>query len=253
MRSHQGIRGDQRRLPLIGALAFLFVLAGFALASPARAQQEGRIRIIGHAVIEVVPDEVTVRIGVSNKAPTPTAALDQNSAAARKLIDFTKKFGVDARDIQTGRVNLQPNTKTVRDQGGTTRQEGDGYTANNTVEVRLTDLKRLGELMRAALDQGATNISGVQFGITDQEKWDADARRKAVEDAVRQATQLTEAAKVKLGRIVEIAHPPRTEARGADGLADFPMRRMGAAVAVPVEAGTIRVGAEVEIIWAIEQ
>lgn len=232
-------------------IASALMLASLALASPALAQQDGRIRIIGHAVIEVVPDEVTVRIGVSNKAPTPTAALDQNSGIARKLIDFTRTFGVDARDIQTGKVSLQPTYKNVRDPNGTTRQEPDGYAANNTVEVRLTDLKRLGELMRAALDQGATNINGVQFGVADQEKWDAEARRKAVEDAVRQANQLTEAAKVKLGRIIEIAHPPHSGARVPDG-ADLPMRRMTAAVPVPVEAGTIRIGTEVEIIWAIE-
>jgi uncharacterized protein YggE len=120
------------------------------------------------------------------------------------------------------------------------------------VHVRLTDLNRLGEFMRAVIDQGATNIAGVQFGVADQEKWDEEARRKAVEDAVRQATQLTDAAKVKLGRIIEIAHPPHIEARVADGLADLPMRRMGAAAPVPIEAGTIRVGTEVEMIWAIE-
>jgi len=252
MRSHQGIRGDQRRLPFVARLAFLLPLASLALASPALAQKDGRIRIIGHAVIEVVPDEVTVRIGVSSRAPTPTAALDQNSGVARKLIDSTKRFGVDARDIQTGSVSLQPNYRNVRDQGGMTRQEPDGYLANNTVHVRLTDLKRLGELMRAALDQGATNISGVQFGISEQDKWDEEARRKAVEDAVRQANQLADAAKVKLGRIIEIAHPPHTDARVADGLADLPMRRAGAATSVPIEAGTRQVAAEVEITWAIE-
>src|SRR5436305_13067923 len=125
MRSDQGIRGHQRRLPLVGGLALALALASFVLASPAFAQRDGRIRIIGRAVIEVVPDEVTVSIGVSNQAPTPTAALDQNSGVARKLIDFTRKFGVDARDIQTGRVNLQPNYKELRDAGGITRRQPD--------------------------------------------------------------------------------------------------------------------------------
>ncbi len=210
------------------------------------------VRIIGRAMIEVVPDNVTVRIGVSNKAPTPTAALDQNSGNARRLIDFTKRFGVDARDIQTGAVSLQPSYRTVRDPNGTTRQEADGYAANNTVRVKLNDLSRLGEFMRAALDQGATNIAGVQFGITDEEKWNEEVRRKAVEDAVRQANQLADAAKIKLGRIIEIAHPPHVEARFAEGQANVPLRRMSAAAPVPIEAGTIQVGTEVEMVWAVE-
>jgi hypothetical protein len=208
------------------------------------------MRIIGRALIEVAPDTVTVRIGVSSRAPTPTAALDQNSATARKLIGFSKTFGVDERDIQTDAITLAPNTKTVRDANGTTRQEPDGYAANNTVRVRLTDLSRLGAFMRQVLDQGATNISGVQFSVANPDKVVDEARLKAVEDAVRQAGQLADAAKVKLGKILEIVHPPRTEAR-ADGLADFPMRRQRA-VSVPIEAGTVQIGAEVEMVWAVE-
>ena len=222
-----------------------------APAAPAAAQADGKMRVIGRAVIEVVPDYVTVRIGVSNRAPTPTAALDQNSAVARKLIDFAKQFGVDARDIQTGAVNLQPAYKTVRDTGGGTRQEPDGYAANNTVHVKLSDLTRLGTFMRQALDQGATNIGGVQFGVSNPDKPTEEARRKAVEDAVRQAEQLADAARIKLGQVLEIAHPPRSEARLADGVADLPFRA-ARAQSVPIEAGTLRIGAEVEITWALQ-
>jgi uncharacterized protein len=250
MRSDQGVRGDQRRLSVVIRLA-LVLAACFALAASATAQTDGRIRIIGRALVEVAPDYVTVRVGVSNRAPTPTAALDQNSAVARRLIDFSKQFGVEPREIQTDAVNLQPSYKTVRDSSGTTRQEPDGYAANNTVSVKLTDLSRLGVFMRQVLDQGATNIGGVQFGIADPEKSADEARLKAVEDAVRQANQLAQAANVKLGRILEIVHPPRGQFQVAGGVADLPARRLRAA-SVPIEAGTVEIGAEVEMIWALE-
>ena len=96
------------------------------LSAPALAQNEARIRVIGHATIEVPPDHVTVRVGVSTKAMQPTAALDQNSAAARKIIDFCKTFGVEDRDIQTEAVNLSETTKTVREPDGSMRQVPDG-------------------------------------------------------------------------------------------------------------------------------
>ncbi|MEJ0074209.1 MAG: SIMPL domain-containing protein [Alphaproteobacteria bacterium] len=207
--------------------------------------------MIGRAVVEVVPDHVTVRIGVSNRAPSPTAALDQNSAAARKVVDFAKTSGIQERDIQTDAVNLSPLFKTVRDANGTTRQEPDGYTASNIVRVKLSELSRLGAFMRQALDQGANNINGVQFGLSNYESALDDARIRAVEDAVRQAQKLAEAAKVKLGKIQEILSPPRSQAVVADGLADIPLRRAVRAP-VPVEAGSLQISAEVEIIWAIE-
>lgn len=222
------------------------------LPALALAQTEGRIRIIGRASVEVPPDHVIVRVGVSGTAPTPTAALDQNSAAARKIIDFSKKFGVEERDIQTDAVNLSPVFKTVREPGGGSRQEPNGYLAGNAVLVRLSDLPRLGTFLRQVLDQGANNIAGVQFGLSDHAKVMDEARAKAVDDAVHQAQRLAEAAKVKLGRIQEIVHPPRSDARVADGVADFGRRSLAARTAVPVEAGVLKVSAEVEITWAIE-
>ena len=237
-----------RRMTLrVAALAGLIAL----FPSQAPAQADGRIRIIGRAVVEVVPDYVTVNIGVSSNAPSPTAALDQNSAAARKIIDFSRKFGVEERDIQTDSINLSPVFKTVRDPNGTTRQEPNGYAASNTIRVKLADLSRLGTFMRQTLDQGATNINGVNFGIANPEKAADEARTLAVEDAVRQAERLATAAKVKLGKIHEIVHPPRGDLRAADGMADLPPRQ-AKRMAVPVQAGALQISAEVEVTWTIE-
>jgi uncharacterized protein YggE len=237
----------------VAPLVTVVVLLSAVLATPAFAQgvREGKMRIVGRATVEAVPDYVTVQVGISNRAASPTAALDQNSAVARKIIDFSKGFGVAERDIQTSSVNLAPNYKTVRDPNGTTRQEPDGYNASNMVRVKLGDLSRLGAFMRQILDQGATNIAGVHFGVTNLEKLSDEARTKAVEDAVRQAQGLAQAAKVKLGSIQDIAYPPRSRSSAMDGAADMRLRA-AAKIDVPIEVGTIRTSAEVEITWAIE-
>ena len=226
---------------------------GMVLAAPASAQtvREGRMKVVGRANVEVVPDQVFVRVGVSTVAMTPTAALDQNSASARKVVDFAKKFGIAERDIQTSSVNLAPRNKTIREANGNMRQEPDGYTANNTVRIKLGDVSRLGTFMRDVLDQGATDIGGVQFGVSDNEKYLDEVRADAVRDAVRQAQRLADAAKVRLGPINEITHPPRAEFHPVDGLADMPVRRLGS-MRVPVEAGVIQISAEVSITWLIE-
>ena len=249
MRPDQGIRRDQRRLPLLTRVVLAAAVA--CLPALALAQTEGRIRVIGRGLVEVAPDFATVRVGISSKAPSPTAALDQNSAIARKIIDFAKKFGVEERDVQTDAVNLSPTFKTVREPNGATRQEPDGYSASNAVRVRLSDLSRVGTFMRQVLEQGATNIGGVQFGLSSPERAADEARLKAVEDAVRQARQLADAAGIKLGRILGIVHPPPAEYQVASGVADLAVRR-AARPAVPIEAGTLEVGTAVEITWAVE-
>jgi uncharacterized protein YggE len=231
-------------LPMLAAACLAAIVAPSAASADG-----GKLRVLGRATIEAVPDQVTVRVGITNKAPTPTTALDQNSAIARKIIEFAKKFGIDEKSIQTEAVNLAPAFKTVRDSNGNTRQEPDGYNASNMVQVKLTDMSKLGAFMRDVLDQGATNINGVQFGLSHPEKVADEARAKAVEDAVRQARLLADTAKVKLGSIEEIVHPPRTEARP---MFAAPMARAAAKTSVPIEVGVLEVGAEVEITWRIE-
>jgi len=229
----------------------LCLVVAAPIPAPAQAVRDGKIRILGRATIEGVPDYALVRVGISNKASSPSAALDQNSVVARKMIAFAKNFGVGEQDIQTDSINLAPATKTVRDPNGNVRQEPDGYTASNTVRVKLMDLSRLGAFMRQILDQGATNIGGVQFGLSNFEQVADQARTKAVENAVHQAQRLAEAAKVKLGPINEIVHPPRIQFQYADGAADMPVRQARSS-AVPIEAGTVTIRAEVDITWAIE-
>jgi uncharacterized protein len=230
-------------------VAVLALLAAMAVPASGQDVRDGRMRVLGRASIEAVPDYVTVQVGISNRASSPTAALDQNSAVARKIIDFSKSFGIPERDIQTQSINLAPAYKSVRDPSGAMRQEPDGYNASNMVRVKLGDLSRLGAFMRQVLDQGATNIAGVHFGLQNPEKLSDEAQAKAVEDAMRQAQVLAQAAKVKLGPIRDIARPPRNRF-AADGEADMPAR--AAKIDVPVEVGTIRITAEVEITWAIE-
>jgi uncharacterized protein len=231
--------------------AFLVATCLVASMAPAVAQSAdgGKLRVRGRAIVETVPDHVSVRVGITNRAPTPTAALDQNSAIAQKIIAFAEKFGIDEKDIRTDAINLAPAFKTVRDADGTTRQEPDGYNASNMVRVRLADLPRLGTFMRDVLDQGATNINGVQFGLSNPEHATDEARVKAVEDAQRQAGLLADAAHVKLGSIEEIVHPPRTEFHPAFAA---PMTRAAAKTSVPVEVGVLEITSEVDITWRIE-
>ena len=210
----------------------------------------GRIQVLGHGSVERTPDLAVVLVGITNKAAAPTAALDENSAIAARIIAFAKKFGVDARDLKTAAVNLSPVTKSVREPNGAYRQEPDGYQANNTVQVRLRDVSRLGAFMREVINQGGNQIAGVHFGLADPGKAVDDALAAAVEDAMRKANRLAEAAKAKLGRLQQVTYPPRTAVRPFEATAAPAGRALR--MDVPIEAGALETSVEVEMIWALE-
>jgi len=234
-----------------------FALAGslllLAVASPAAADDEpGRIRVIGRASQEVAPDFASVEIGVESRGATPAAALDAASQAAKGIVATAKEMGVAEADIGTSAVTLQPRIKNVRLPDGTMGEREDGYTASNRVRVRLAEMGRLGELMRRTLDSGANRIQGISFGLRDPAAADAAVQVAAVKDAKAQAERIAEATGVKLGSVISIDSPPRTESPrpmpyGLAMKAAAPRGR----TAVPVEAGSIETSAEVDAVFAI--
>ncbi|WP_375274207.1 SIMPL domain-containing protein [Methylorubrum thiocyanatum] len=234
-----------------------FALAGslllLAVASPAAAHDEsGRIRVIGRASQEVAPDFASVEIGVESRGATPAAALDAASQAAKGIVATAKEMGVAEADIGTSAVTLQPRIKNVRLPDGTMGEREDGYTASNRVRVRLAEMGKLGDLMRRTLDSGANRIQGISFGLRDPAAADAAVQVAAVKDAKAQAERIAEATGVKLGSVIAIDSPPRTESPrpmpyGLAMKAAAPRGR----TAVPVEAGSIETSAEVDAVFAI--
>lgn len=234
-----------------------FALAGslllLAAASPAAADDEsGRIRVIGRASQEVAPDFASVEIGVESRGATPAAALDAASQAAKGIVATAKEMGVAEADIGTSAVTLQPRIKNVRLPDGTMGEREDGYTASNRVRVRLAEMGKLGELMRRTLDSGANRIQGISFGLRDPAAADAAVQVAAVKDAKAQAERIAEATGVKLGSVIAIDSPPRTESPrpmpyGLAMKAAAPRGR----TAVPLEAGSIETSAEVDAVFAI--
>jgi uncharacterized protein len=222
-------------------------IGGHAVAQTVGA---GRIQVLGHGSVGRTPDLAVVQVGITSKAAAPTAALDENSVIAARIIAFAKNFGIDARDLKTAAVNLSPVNKSVREPNGAYRQEPDGYQANNTVQVRLRDISRLGAFMGDVLNQGANQIAGLHFGLADPDKAVDDALAAAVEDATRKANRLAEAAKAKLGRLQQVAYPPRTAVRPFEAAA-APVGR-ALRMDVPIEAGALETSVEVEMIWALE-
>lgn len=237
------------KLNLFAVPLLLLAVAG----GPAAADDEpGRIRVIGRASQEIAPDFASVDIGVESRGATPATALDAASQAAKGIIATARAMGVAEADIGTSSITLQPRTKTVRQPDGTMAERDDGYVAGNRVRVRLADMDKLGELMRRALESGANRIQGIGFGLRDPAAAESAVQIAAVKDARAQAERIAEATGVKLGAVLAIDSPPRTEAPrpmpyGFAMKAAAPRGR----TAVPVEAGAIETSAEVEAVFAI--
>lgn len=182
------------------------------------------ITVNGTATVTAVPDEAVITVSVETDGATPAEALDANSKQAQAVVDRLKAEGVSDEAIDTQNVSVYPN-RTYNPETG--QETLDGYRAQNTVTVTLTDISTIGKVLAAATEAGGTNVSGPEWRLADDTEAVKQALQEATADARQKAEVLAAAAGVVVGDVIVLNEsgattPPivYTEAYRAAGAAD---------------------------------
>jgi uncharacterized protein YggE len=221
--------------PLLATL--LLPVAAHADDAPKR-----RITITASGEVEVVPDIAHITSGVTTEAATAKAALAQNTAQMKKVIDGLKAAGIAEKDIQTSALRIEP--RYTRPREGESA-EIDGYRVTNEVQFVARNLDKLGEVLDDLVTLGANQTAGLTFEATAAETLRDDARKQAVKNARRRAELYASAAGVELGEIISIDE-------GASEMPRPVYMARAAKAAVPIERGSETLSASVTIVWALK-
>lgn len=219
-------------------------------AALAQQVQPPRIIVVGEGESSIAPDLALLSLTVMREAKTAREALDASNAAMAAVIAAMKTAGVEQRDLQTGGLQISPRYNYSNKPDGTQTAELVGYQVSNTLSVRVRDLDKTGEILDKAVSLGVNQGGGITFANDDPSKALADARKRAVANAIERARTLSEAAGVGLGRVVEIADqnfaapPMPITAKAFDSAAG--------ASAVPVEAGENAYRVQVTVTFEIK-
>src|SRR3954447_26929279 len=120
--------------------ALVLALAAQAPAVPSAAT-EPVIVTTGDAVGKMAPDRVWVTIAAESRAQTPRDAQPATAAAMKAVLDKLKTAGLPPDAIRTAGYDLQPEFDYVNG-----KQSLRDYVARNTVEVRVDEVTRAGEI-----------------------------------------------------------------------------------------------------------
>ena len=184
----------------------LILLLTLALLLPVFAQAEhaaapgATITVSGNATVTLKADYAQVTVGVSTKAPTVEEASQKNTAAIHAVIAALTEAGVLEEDIATSNysVNAEYDYSSM---GG---QRLTGYNVSNQLNVTIRDMEHIGATLDKATAAGANNIYNIQFLSTKADAAMDEATAYAVQDAMRRAQLLADAAGLQLGNIVSI-------------------------------------------------
>lgn len=205
---------------------------------------ERSVSVSATGSVSANPDQAMIATGVLSEGDTAREALTRNNVAMSKVIEGLKALGIDAKDIQTSGLSVNPRYANSRDGRPPAIN---GYQASNQVRILVRDPKKLGEILDQSITLGANQMGGVSFDVSKAETLRDDARKAAMANALRRATLYATAAGASLGPVLTISEDvrmagPRPMAMG---------RAAMAAEAVPVEAGSQKLEVQVHVTYAL--
>ena len=219
-------------------------IAATMLTAPSLAQiaPPAAISVTGEATVSVPPDMAQIDGGVTSEAKTAREASDANNTAMGKVLLALKGAGIEEKDVQTSRLQLQPQYPPNR----TGSSAIAGYRASNHVTIRLREVNKAAGVIDTLVGAGANEIGGINFTVSNASKLLDEAREKALADARRKAEIYANAAGVALGAplgISEESSPgPVFRAKMVGGMA----------ASAPVAQGEESLSVTVNVSWAIK-
>nr|WP_314442046.1 SIMPL domain-containing protein [uncultured Sphingomonas sp.] len=175
----------------------LFAMACAPAAPDPRGVEKGEtlLTISATGRAEARPNEARMQLGVTSQGANAAEASRLNREKMARVTAALTALGVKADDLQTRNLSLQR-----IDYG----KERGRFTASNIVEVRMTDVARVGEAVTAVTEAGANVVGGPDLRVSDREAANRSAYANAFRAARARAEAYGEAAGLKIVRVVNI-------------------------------------------------
>jgi len=206
----------------------LLVLCLLAVAMTAQADDEPRtISVSGTGTVEAVPDIAQLHLAVQRRDLNMAAARAATVKVSRDFIALCSRLGIKESKVRTAGLTIQPEYRWDQQQK---LQVFTGYFVQRQLEVELSDLDKLGELIEGAIDAGVNEVSPPELDSSQRRELGRQALAAAATDARSNAQRIADTLGVKLGALRNIdAHSNQPRPPG-------PMLRM-AAISAESDAG----------------
>jgi|TARA_B100001964_G_scaffold245769_1_gene335807 hypothetical protein len=204
----------------------LFILAIFLIVITINSIKEYRfigggvsatntITVSGEGEVFAVPDIAEFSFSVVEEKNTVADAQEIAAQRINSIISFLEKSDIKETDIKTTNYNVYPRYEFIKENCSTEicppggERVLKGFEVSQSISVKVRDTGEAGGVLSGIGERGASNISGLEFTIDDEEDLLEEARKEAIEDAQKKAKQLAKDLDVKLVRVVSFSESGR--------------------------------------------
>lgn len=210
----------------------------------------------GTGDIDVTPNIAQFSVSVVTEGGKDVAQAQQANTEKMNAINaFLKGQGIEAKDLKTTQYTVNPRYNYPNCSGKSIcpAPEITGYTINQSLDVKVRDTAKLGDLLSGVVQNGGNSTSGVNFVVDDEDSSKDAARAEAISKATEKAKLLAKVGGFRLGKLVSIyensSPTPMDRAYGLGGGAE-----MSSAKAIPaptIEPGTATTKVQMTLTYEI--
>ena len=227
-------------------------LAEGPAATQGRSQSESveftRVIVSGDSIIQAQPDTAILTIAVVSQAKRAIEAQQDNANKSDAVVRALKSAAGAGAEVKTSGYSLQPIRVYRENQPPTIT----GYEARNSVTVTMSDLTKVGNVIDAASQAGANDVTGLSFTLRKDRPARDQALAEATREAVSKARVIAQALGGRLVRIVEVQEEGTTRPRPVYEMDQVQSMRAGVAASTPIEVGTLDITSRVQLIAEID-
>ena len=188
--------------------AALIALGAYAMLTLKQADQWNSgpvvINVTGTGEVFAKPDIAQFTFTASGEEKDAAAAQAKSATVVNAVTNYLKEQGIDEKDVKTENYYMTPKyTYTQKPCAFGSycppgEQIADGFTVSQTISVKVRKVDTAGSLLTEVGKLGATDVSGLNFTLDDEDKLKVEARALAIADAKVQADKLVETLGMKI-------------------------------------------------------
>jgi len=167
-------------------------------------QYSNTISVKGSGEVTAIADIATLSFNIEKDGTTAKEAQNGLNETLTKTLSYLKEQGIEDKDVKSSYGGLNPkyeSTACYYYPCPTKDPKIIGYTATQSIEVKVRNVDSANDIRTGLSNFGITNISGPTFSIDDEDIYKEQARAEAIKDAQAKAKILAKDLGVKLGRI----------------------------------------------------
>ena len=228
---------------------FAVLVVGLLALVGCQPAQQNTITVTGDSEVTVDPNQAEVWAGASFLKDTAEQAQSEVNTVMNAIIAGLKAEGIAESDIATEQLSLSEERDWT--------QEGSkflGWRASQTINVKTTDMTKVGKIVDIAVTNGANQINNINFGLTNEkeQQYKQQALADATANAKSKAETIAASLGATLGKIMSVSEanyyytPYRYAMAETAGLKAAPE----AAAVLP---GKVSVTGQISLVYAVSQ